>query len=518
MDQQAYEAAKVSYQSGDWALAASQLAQAKRPGEVYGAADHLLGNCLMKLGMFKEASDAYAEAMRDVTYGKSGALATNRGRALVAAGQNEEAIKVLRMALDDPDYPTPYKAFMTLGNAELNLGNFQEAGVAFRNAAIDERNPDPAKALIKLGGCFMKMNRATDAIEAYRTALDFSTPAVNRNEIYADLGRSYVAANRMNEAIDSFNQAISDGTYVLDPASQASYDVARKTVQTLAAHNGPSETDSLLEAAGYMQTPTGSYDPLDPMGQSGEIMPSPDDTGFFSISEEDLVNAGKKNKKRKGRKNRKDREAAAPVKEKKKKSGVAKFFIALVIILVVLAAAAAGAFYLGYGWPTQQQVVESLFKAKTDGSDTGAYIAGSVSAPMRKEIDATIPAGATVKVSGVDQEMMKSQVLVTATLSQGGKQTFVITMVRDGITWKVVKVEPEYISQEEPPSLSDAADAKPAEQQNPTDAGADNQTGTADNQTQQNAGGQAEGGNTDRTEGANNAAQAGANSGSDITE
>ena len=58
MDQQAYEAGKKAYQEGDWAQAAERLAGALGPGEHDGGADHLLGNALMKLGMYNDAARA----------------------------------------------------------------------------------------------------------------------------------------------------------------------------------------------------------------------------------------------------------------------------------------------------------------------------------------------------------------------------------------------------------------------------------------------------------------------------
>ena len=50
MNTEAFRIAKDSYQRGDWAGAASALANAKSSGEAFGEADHLRGNALMKLG------------------------------------------------------------------------------------------------------------------------------------------------------------------------------------------------------------------------------------------------------------------------------------------------------------------------------------------------------------------------------------------------------------------------------------------------------------------------------------
>ena len=430
MDQQAYQQAKACYQAGDWARAASMLTSCKLPGELCGEVDHLLGNSLMKLGMFNDAAAAYSSALSDTKYGKQGALACNRARALVACGMLDEAIASINLALEDQTYPTPYKAYMTLGNALWKKRSYQDAGNAFRAAAIDETNPDPAKSLVKLGECFIEMNRPQDAIETYRTALDFASPAADSNEIYERLGKAYFAANKMNEAIDAFNQSMADGTHMLSPEAKVAYDAASRAIAVI-GHNTPSETDQMLAAAGYGVggLSAAQVDPLDPMGESGELIPSADDTGFFSVTEEDLMQAG------------------APVK-KKKKGGLAKFFIVLLIILALLSAAGGYAYYMGYGWPTQQTIVEDAFQTKTDNGDLGQYVADNVSSEMRKKIDSSIPASATVVIDGVDQDMTQTVVRATATLSQGGKQTYEFKLVRDGISWKIASVDMAFASRD----------------------------------------------------------------------
>jgi hypothetical protein len=61
------------------------------------------------------------------------------------------------------------------------------------------------------------------------------------------------------------------------------------------------------------------------------------------------------------------------------------------------------------------------------------------------DIDAVLPDGATgVTVSGVDRSMTESSVLVTATLSAGGEQSYRVSLVRDGLGWKVDGVTVEY--------------------------------------------------------------------------
>ncbi len=429
MNQQAFESGKAAYQAGDWIQAISLLSGAKSAGEVNGAVDHLIGNAYMKLGRYDSAADAYASALSDSAYGKAGALSCNRGRALLAAGRAPEAVQALTAAVQDPQYATPYKAYLALGKAYESTGDVRNAGIAYRSAAIDESNPAPASALSDLGSCFMRLGRPVDAVEAYRTALDFTTVAESQAKVYSDLGLAYVAANRMPEAVDAFGHATSDPSFTMSPEAQASYDAARKAVAVASAKQGgsSSDTDAFLAAAGY----GGGVDPLDPTGSSGVLIPSAEDTGFFSVTEEELVQLDKHERK---------------VRRKKKQHRGLKVFLFIVILLVIVAGGAVAAYMNGYGWPTQESVAQSLFQAKSDGTEVSKYIADSAQS-QAQTISDTLPSGATATVDGVDRSMNESTVHVVATLSAGGTQQYTVEMVRDGITWKVTSVSTEYASQ-----------------------------------------------------------------------
>ena len=426
MNQQAYESGKLAYKNGDWFGAVTRLADAAAPGEPSGEVDHLRGNAYMKLGQFDSAARAYQGALADASYGKRGALQCNLGRALLAAGRAEEAVSALTEAVSDASYATPYKAYLALGAAYERIGDVRGAGMAYRNAAIDEANPAPAAALSTLGSCFLRLGRAVDAVEAYRTALDFTTPLESQNQIWCDLGLAYVAANRMNEAVDAFAHATADGTFSLSPEAQASYDAARKAVAAMGERR-QSDTDAFLAAAGY----GGGYDPLDPMGESGELMPSPEDTGFFSVTEEDLMAADKKERK---------------VRRKHRHTGL-KVLVFLLVLLVLAVGAAVFAYVRGYGWPTQEAVAEQLFEAKSSGEDIAQYVVAGTSASQIETMSDSLPTGdVTVTVEGCDRSMTDSTVYLTAALAAGGEQDYTVELRRDGISWKVVSVTPEYAS------------------------------------------------------------------------
>lgn len=460
MNQQAYESGKRAYQGADWMSAVTLLGEAKASGELAGEVDHLRGNAYMKLGQFEAAALAYREALADGSYGKRGPLSCNLGRALLAAGHPQEAVSALTDAVADASYASPYKAYLALGSAYEQLGDVRSAGIAYRSAAIDEANPAPAVALSKLGSCFMRLGRAVDAVEAYRTALDFTTPLESQNQIWCDLGLAYVAANRMNEAVDAFAHATADGTLELSPEAQASYDAARKAVASIGARR-PSETDAMLAAAGYGVT---SVDPLDPTGASGELMPSPEDTGFFNVSEEDLVKQDQLERK---------------VRRKHRHTGL-KVFVVILVLALIVAGAGVVAYVNGYGWPTQQAVAEQLFQAKTDGSDLAQYVSPEVSTTQIQEMSDVLPSGAQINVTGVDRSMTSSTVYLTATLAEGGEQDYTVELVRDGIGWKALSVTPTYLSQ------GDGSAADPADESDDTTTGSgvlDDDTSTGSDST-----------------------------------
>lgn len=459
MDINTFNAAKQAYQAGEWANAAAQLAAAKQPGEVSGEADHLRGNALMKIGDYAGAASAYADALADASYGHVGALNCNRGRALVAAGNTNDAVACFQAAVADPTYNTPYKAYLALGNLYSRSGMPREAGVAWRNAAIDENNPNPSGALTKLGGCFMTLGRPVDAIEAYRTALDFSSDG-GQGAIYGDLGLAYMASNRVAEAADAFGRAAQDPTYQLTAEQQASYTAAQKALYKVSGVT-PSDTDQMLNAAGY-NTPagTGAYDPLDPMGKSGEFMPSPEDTGFFSVTEEDLMQQDREQKK---------------ARRKHNHRGL-KFFFFILILLVILGAAGGFAYYKGYGWPTQESVATDLFNTASSGGDISGYLVAGLSDEAKSQIDDILPLNATVSVEGVDRTMDASEVLLSAALTNGGTQDYQVKLVRDGLSWKVSSVELSFASTVSSEVSSDDATSVDAES---TDA-AESTDGAAD--------------------------------------
>lgn len=420
MNKERFIAAQQAYNARDFASAAALFGEVADAGEPCGEAYHLRGNALMKLGKYREATESYAQSLLDGSYAKRGAVFANKGKAHTALGELDQAIESLNGALNDPQYETRYKAFAALGNVYMKKNDLREAGVAFRNAALDTSNPDPSKSLLSLGVCFMELGRPADAVEAYRTALDFSMPSMQRNIIFANLGQAYVAISRMDEALSSFGQATADGTYELTPAAEMDRQTAEETMRRRRSYVTGSvvSTDEMLGISRSM----GGTDALQ---HSGAIMPSPEDTGFFDVTESDLVKISKTQKKA----------------ERKHKHTGLKIALSFLVILLLALGGVGFAFYKGVGYPTQQSVVNQLFEQWSKHKDVTDLWVSSASPEVIAEQMRQVGNSSTVEVKGMDRDMNNSLVRVEATLSEGGKTPYLIKMVRDGIGWKVSGVE-----------------------------------------------------------------------------
>ena len=409
MDISTFNRAKQAYAAQSWDTAVILFSQCGT-GPGTGEACHLCGNALMRLGRVQEAVQAYRAATADAEYRNQGAVYTNLGKAQMALGDLRGAIDSLRHALSDASYQGAYKAYIALGEAYSKMGDARNAGVMFRKAALEDNNPDPAKSLINLGVCFMQLRRPADAAEAYRTAIDFSTSDEERCLLNANLGQAYVASNRMLEAVQAFEAATAGG-YRLTPAAQADFDRARLSTN-------PAAQQGMAQQGGFGDT---GFDPLDPVGNSGEMLPSPDSSGFFAIPESDLI-------------------AAGAVPGKSRHTGV-KVLIVVLALVIIAAGALVFAYMRGMGVPSQETAVDAVFEAVEKGTDAASSWSSSVTADARAQVMVSIASGSSYAIIGMDVASAESVALVEVTLSEGGSLTYRVSLLREGIGWKVSNVE-----------------------------------------------------------------------------
>lgn len=423
MDTTKFDQAQQAYDSGDYSSALSEfLACAKSASTTLDPGDkgyiyHMMGNCLVKMKRFDKAIPTYKRAIDDIDYGHTAALNVNLGVAYSATKDYESAIKCFQKAIDDDTYATPYKAYAAMGNALLKLNKPADAGVVFRKAALEDNNPDPGRSLVNLGVCFMALNRPHDAVEAYVAALDFDSTSEARNKTYANLGQAYVATGRMSEAVDAFANALKDGEYKLSDSAQTDYDRA-KTIAEMEAN--PTAGLDTYEGSGYIEPP---------LNDETAVIPSPDDTGFFSMTEEQIEESGKKAKK----------------KERKRKNTGLKVFLVIIIILVVLVAAAGVGYIRGYGWPLQETVVEETFAANANGSSVYQYWNTSDQSEVKNAM-AGVGKSDNITINAVQRGMMESTAVVTQVLPEGGTVRYQVTLARSGLGWKISGIDFDFAS------------------------------------------------------------------------
>lgn len=411
MDITTFNRAKLAYDAKDWERAVILFSQCGT-GPGTGEACHLCGNALMRIGRVQEATQAYRAALSDASYGNQGAVFTNLGKAQMALGDLRGAIDSLGRALKDSSYHGAYKAYMTLGEAYSKLGDSRNAGSSYRQAALDPNNPEPAKALINLGVSFMQMRRPADAAEAYRTAIDFAANEQERSLIQANLGQAYVSSNRMMEAVGAFQAATATG-FELSPAAKVDYDRALQAVQSMGARTGMYGSGDPVMSA------------LDSTGGTGDFLPSADSSGFFDISEADIANAGR---------------LGDVYGEKPRHRGLRVFLIVLVVVLV-LAGGAVGAYFAGLGIPTREAAVSALFEAAAAGQSGEDVWSSQVSAAARAQAMESIEGGSSATVIGMDAAVQDCVVIAQTSLPQGAKLTYRVSLIREGIGWKVCNVE-----------------------------------------------------------------------------
>ena len=98
----------------------------------------------------------------------------------------------------------------------------------------------------------------------------------------------------------------------------------------------------------------------------------------------------------------------------------------------------------GYGYPTQESMVEKVFANPTDAE---AYANGIGSDDMAA-FKALIPEGSSITIDGIDKTMSASTAYVTLKTPKGGDVPFRVQMVRDMIGWKVSDLDLYFASQQ----------------------------------------------------------------------
>ena len=382
---------------------------------------------------FQGALAAYTQCLQDagssLAPGEVGLLYHQIGNCLVKLKNPNEAIH----------------AYSGMGNALLKLGKSAEAGVAFREAALDEANPDPTKALLNLGVCFMALDRPADAVASYESALQFDMQPDTRNKLYANLGQAYVASGQMQKAVNAFDESIADKTYFLSDSASVDYQraiaaVAQGTseITQVMAPVAPVADMSGLDVAADGTAVYVDQDPYAAGGQEPYYYADPyaqaetnpygapgAEDHFFNASDEELEQWSK----------------GLAKQDRKRRNVGLKILVTIILIVLVAFGAAVFLYTQGWGYPSQDQVVEQLF------SDPKAAFASEVTEENAASMTELLSTVGSPAIDGMDKSMSDSTVYVTAKTPEGGDVQYKVSLVRNMIGWKVSNVELYFPSQ-----------------------------------------------------------------------
>ena len=447
MNNEIFQQARSAYVTKQYDVALTKFTEclqdtsvSKAPGEL-GLLYHQIGNCLVKLNDPNEAIHAYSQAMIDESYDALGSVSYNLGNVYASQGDFEDAITHFQAALDDSRYPTPFKAYQGMGNALLKLGKSAEAGAAFRSAALDEMNPDPTKALLNLGVCFMVLDRPMDAIASYESALQFDMSSETRNKLFANMGQAYVAAGKMDKAVRAFESALADKTYVFNDAANVDYQRAVASV----ASGATGEQESVSGPSVTQQNDLSGLDvPGDGVPIEAQPLPT-SEMGTTQISETSIMRSiaeAEQNSDFFAAQQPDFQDWTKGAKKKHRHRGL-KIFLVILLLLVLIGGAGTFAFIQGVGFPSQQDQITTLFN---DASNNDVY-ASNIDDTAKSRFSDMIASSDNVTVDATVNNFSTAEVYVTATTSEGGEVPYQISLVRDGLGWKVSNVSFYFASQ-----------------------------------------------------------------------
>ena len=118
-------------------------------------------------------------------------------------------------------------------------------------------------------------------------------------------------------------------------------------------------------------------------------------------------------------------------------------FLIILILIIIVAGGGAFAYTQGYGMPSQQDQVNALF---SNPSNADVY-ASSVDESKKARIADTVAQSNEVTINGTTNNLSTAEVYATVTTSQGGDIPYQVSLVRDGLGWKVSNVALSFASQ-----------------------------------------------------------------------
>ena len=120
-----------------------------------------------------------------------------------------------------------------------------------------------------------------------------------------------------------------------------------------------------------------------------------------------------------------------------------KIFLVILILLALVGGAGTYAYVQGIGFPSQQDQITALFN---DPSNNEVY-ASDLDDNAKSRIADMVVTSSTITVNGTTNSFSTADAYVTATTQQGGEIPYQISLVRDGLGWKISNVSLSFASQ-----------------------------------------------------------------------
>lgn len=433
-----------------------------------------IGAAQLKLGNMVEAGAAYREAALDPANPAPAKSLVNLGVCFMELGRPEDAVSVYETALDfDLDDRARAKAYANLGQAYMAQGRVPRALNAFEKAeeigeempslamhdyeiarTLKERVDSRAPGILDTGYI---LPVATDA-NAPEEAEDFdpfaprdaqgtaqddiqptertqpAAPVEAAGETLDPSRAQTIAMEALPTPLPSDNASDADATGKIELPQEAGPASQGDTSGEQVYDSGLDETPfTYNEQPGYEYGVAFDFgDEYADVRESAELMdstemhmPSPEDTAFFDITEQQIKSNARQGK----RQNRKARGCGL------------KIAIVFVVLCILVAGAACAAYVLGYGYPLQETVTEDFFAAVQNDGDTSQYWAKDVSPSMQRAQEASLQDLTSYSVEAVQRSMDQTAVFVKATLAQGGTIDYEVVLTRNGISWAIEFVQ-----------------------------------------------------------------------------
>ena len=132
-----------------------------------------------------------------------------------------------------------------------------------------------------------------------------------------------------------------------------------------------------------------------------------------------------------------------PSARKKHRHRGLKIFLVILILLALVGGAGTYAYVQGIGFPSQQDQITALFN---DPSNSEVY-ASDLDDNAKSRIADMVATSSTITVNGTTNSFSTADAYVTATTQQGGEIPYQISLVRDGLGWKISNVSLSFASQ-----------------------------------------------------------------------